>query len=804
MLRRLERIKASGIFENFCWDTTLPDLARINVIFGRNGTGKTSLASALDGLRHAADSEGFKRVSVTLDDISGTRTTGFNMDAVFDRIHVFSDHYVTRNHRFSPAAVEMDAVLTIGERPVDAEKRLEELRQLVTAKCAERDTAAAAEREAKQEVEHAYRQVSQKVVDAASRAGGRWHSKSNFSVGVVKTAFGRSHDAWAELNDGELREKIALLNSDKSEALPQVDFAVTVRSDLHEHLRKSLLATPSTIVLDTLAARPDATSWVDAGRHLHGDADICIFCGSDLTEDRRDLIDQHFSDEVEKLQADLKSISEELDEICRDVDLALAAIPAKGLFFEDLRSQIDPAVDSLRSELLALKEWAATTKSCVGTKAENVLRTVDPTVEPAPIVHGAELLRLRSEHNARVDGHEIVVKNAAEAVERHYLKQAESLVKEKGDLAAKKNAEVETLNIELDGYGAEITALENVEGDPMPSAKVLTEEVARLLGRSELTFDAVDGRYRVSRFGQPASGLSAGERTAITLVHFLESVARFDTANGKPIVVIDDPVSSLDSDIFMGVSTYIWAEAVVKDHIDQLILLTHNFELFRQWDIQIDGLHQVRGKDKSTGLTFRKLYSAQFYEIRSRHVTSGEHTKRQPVLMPWPPSEKSRRKVRSSYHHAFICVADALRNLAEQDSLENRLDAQLLFPNVVRRMLETFLAFKRPEWVGDFNNAMRNSAELLVEAGYRGDANALRLRLTRYAHAHSHAEDPSTDKTVSPDEAATAIGAVFEFMHLLDGPHFVGLCSTVGIEPSELLPPPLPEVQDEPTPSAAN
>ena len=266
------------------------------------------------------------------------------------------------------------------------------------------------------------------------------------------------------------------------------------------------------------------------------------------------------------------------------------------------------------------------------------------------------------------------------------------------------------------------------------------------------------------------------------MIHFLESVARFDASKGKPIVIIDDPVSSLDSDIFMGVSTYLWTEAVAKDHIAQIILLSHDFELYRQWDIQVEALH--RG-----GKKFSDKYPASFYEIRSRHVTTAGKTKRRPVIAKWPPSETARKMIRSTYHHAFMAVAGARLELAHDDSLENRLNAQLLFPNVIRRMLETFLAFKRPEWVGNFNNAMRESAKLLRDTDYQGDADALRLRLTRYAHAHSHSETPATDTIVNPDEIATAITSVFEFMNCLDSAHFKGLCEVVGIDPALLLPP---------------
>ncbi|BBZ80040.1 hypothetical protein MANY_53770 [Mycolicibacterium anyangense] len=788
MLRRLERIKACGIFEDFRWDLALPELARITVIFGRNGTGKTSLAGALDGLRYAADGMGFSRVSLALEDASGTRVTSFSEDPAFDRIHVFSERYVSRSHRFTPAAADMDAVLTVGHRPVDAEQRLEVLRQLVATKTAERDSAAGAELSAKQQVEETYRQVSKNVVDAAGRAGGRWNSKSNFSARVVKTEFAASHCDWRELTEGEMREKVGIINSDRLEALAEPSLPVAVPSDLVERLSPALSATPSTIVLDTLAEHPEATPWVDAGRRLHEEAPDCIFCGSKLTDERKAQIDRHFSDEVEELQRDLQSIARELDEAARGIDRLASAIPSKGLFIEDLRPRFDDAVDDLRVELSALQQWIDVMRDRVKAKADNVISQVDSAVDAPPVVVGSALASLLRQHNIRVESHETFVKQAALDIERHYLKQAEATVRAKEQIAASKNAEVAAFDAEMGECYAEIAALERVEGDPMPSAKVLTEEVARLLGRNELRFEAADGRYKVLRFGQPAIGLSVGERTAITLVHFLESVARFDATNGKPIVVIDDPVSSLDSDIFMGVSTYIWTEMIVKDHIAQLILLTHDFELFRQWDIQIDRLHQRGGRDPATGQKFTELYPAQFYEIRSRHSTFNGHTRRRPTLASWPPSESSRKKIRSSYHHAFICVAQALCNLANDDSLENRLDAQLLFPNVVRRMLETFLAFKRPEWVGDFNSAMRNSTALLDAAGYRGDSNALRLRLTRYANSYSHDEDPSTDKTVNPDEVSTAIRAVFEFMNQLDEGHFRGLCDAVGINPNELLP----------------
>ena len=119
--------------------------------------------------------------------------------------------------------------------------------------------------------------------------------------------------------------------------------------------------------------------------------------------------------------------------------------------------------------------------------------------------------------------------------------------------------------------------------------------------------------------------------------------------------------------------------------------------------------------------------------------------------------------------------------------MDNRLDAQLLFPNVIRRILESFLAFKLPQQVGNLNQSMRVAGDLLRKSNYQGDADALRLRLTRYAHAYSHSESPATDSMINPDEVRSAIAAVFEFINALDPEHLDGLCAVLEVDKKALL-----------------
>ncbi len=777
MLRRIEQIHGHGIWDGYRWETSLPEFERLNLFYGPNGSGKSSLSRALDAARSEPD--GFQTISIAVEDEDRQRrVTNQQDDAVFDRLYVFGDKYVERSHRFHGGAPSLDAVLTLGERAADAEDKISELKRELTEKTREAEEAETAAKKADASATKAYERVSKAVVGDLSRVEA-YRSRGAYNARVVKGRYAGSQSEWTALADAALASKKALVVSDNREVIAEVSLSVKAAHDLRDRAESLLGKTPVTIVLDTLKSNPSASAWVQEGQGLHAHAEDCVFCGQRLPDGRLRDIERHFSDEVADLQQKLEQLHQTLTTLAEEAEAALLTLPDRGLLFEDLRERYDSALVTWQGEIAALKKYMIALVSRVQNKQKNVLASVDSVVDDVPQANGSAVEAVIATHNERVKTHSELVAAAAADIEQHHLRaeveEVDTQIKahtDKTDRAKQARDRIAQIN-------QEIAKLEKVDGDPTPSAAVLTREVARLLGRSELVFQARDGKYVVTRDGEPAVNLSVGERSAIALIHFLEVVACHDASKGFPIVVIDDPVSSLDSNVFMGISTYIWTVAM-KDETAQIVLLTHNFDLFKQWDVQIQSLHKNG--------TMRNLYPARLYELKARHDTAGGRTRRRPVINAWPQTQEVRKKIRSSYHHAFIAVADAKEKLEQNDSLDHRLDAQLLFPNVMRRLLESFLAFKRPDWVGDFTTAMRNAGELLASSGYRGDADALRQQLTRYAHAYSHSESPETDTTINPDEIYSAISSVFVFMNQLDPDHFRGLCAVVGKDASELLP----------------
>ena len=94
MLSRIDEITGCGIFQQYQWDTSLPEFGRINIIYGSNGTGKSSLARALDrSCLQQPDTQANVTVSIKGENNNPLRF-GDSSNKIFDKIYVFSDGYI--------------------------------------------------------------------------------------------------------------------------------------------------------------------------------------------------------------------------------------------------------------------------------------------------------------------------------------------------------------------------------------------------------------------------------------------------------------------------------------------------------------------------------------------------------------------------------------------------------------------------------------------------------------------------------------------------------------------------------------
>jgi wobble nucleotide-excising tRNase len=770
-IKQIKRIGSYRVFQNWSPAGTVPGFQRANVIYGTNGSGKSTLGSLLlDCVEGVAPST----LGLQLEVVENGRTSIITEapDEFWTRVHVFNRDYVNSNLRFDDATgPSSDSLLTLGDINVANEAELAEKQERREKAKEELRDAKDGHRTTQNQVENRLSAVASTIVTELQLSGvQRYRATNVYNKANVRTRLAGDR--------GELADASTDISADiaRANASPMQPVVLGTAPDLSGkdalQSARALLATEVAVkVIEELRGHGDRSAWVQEGISLHVELDHCLFCGEPLTDARRHALTAHFDDALQRMQADIDELVDALEGSARAIQHYASQIPEARDFYSDLVESLNQARDSLRIECETYMSDAQAIVNQLKAKRSNPfqLPDIDPSVKlTAPSI--SELKDVVDAQRTRYDAHNAEVDQAATRVElariTEFSSEYDAMIAE----IASKATVIEGLEGEIDNLDSRITTLKDVTADPVPKAEELTTNVARLLGRSELRFKTVtDGlHYSIERDGLPATHLSEGERTAIALLHFLASVHKDVLSGDEPILIIDDPVSSLDHEILFGASAFLWAGLMRDSHIGQFFLLTHNFELFRQWISQLERAPRAETPDGYT-----------IFELRMRYETvSNASPKRVPRLEAW--NSKLSNQLKSQYHFWFSRVAQTLIDASPDLGLAERMELLALAPNAARRMMEGFLSFRYPEHIGSFHKSMGAVLEKV-------DDEALRNQVERYLHAYSHNEEGDISAMLDPSEATVVFRSLFSLMKAIDSDHVSGMCTALKIDETLLL-----------------
>jgi hypothetical protein len=93
MITKIKKVKNLGIFSNYVWDNDLSDFGRFNVIYGWNGTGKTTLSKLFECIEKG---EHLEYLDLEYEIECGVDS--FKHKEIFDKkVRVFNESYVLNN-----------------------------------------------------------------------------------------------------------------------------------------------------------------------------------------------------------------------------------------------------------------------------------------------------------------------------------------------------------------------------------------------------------------------------------------------------------------------------------------------------------------------------------------------------------------------------------------------------------------------------------------------------------------------------------------------------------------------------------
>jgi wobble nucleotide-excising tRNase len=216
----------------------------------------------------------------------------------------------------------------------------------------------------------------------------------------------------------------------------------------------------------------------------------------------------------------------------------------------------------------------------------------------------------------------------------------------------------------------------------------------------------------------------------------------FDFNHG--IVVLDDPVSSLDSNALFLAFSFIRERTL---GCEQLFLLTHNFEFFRQ---ARNWFSHLRGADKRTG----RMYMLEC--VKTPNGRSSAIIALDSLLATFE----------SEYQYLFSRVY--VESVSSDDT---ELERAYAFPNMARRLLEAFLAFRQPKSSGELGQKLEQLEFDSVK----------KMRILRFVHVQSHGDeisDPGHD-FYAIGECREVLSDLIELMKSEDPRHVEGLIELV-------------------------
>ncbi len=748
-ITRLHKVKDYRIFRDFVWPAKgLPDFARFNVIYGWNGSGKTSLSNVFRMVqRREPLTEGNVEIQVDQTRVSGADFGSASLPAV----RTFNRDAVDRNV-FELPNQQLPPVFFLGEDSVEKQKRIQDLATELAGILDAETRWDRKKADASAALEAFCSEEAKGIKNLLTTAGGgpfNNYNAANFKADAQAVA--NRATLPVPLTEEQRQTYLATKDGKAMEAVtePLLNFpdVINLTSRTQAMLARSVVSA----VLSDLADNPALASWVNTGLSLHQGQRLsttCRFCDQPLPQRRVEQLEAHFSDEFNRFVSDADSLIAEI-QAAREFPLQLQAPPKEALY-ANLRSEYEKALSALTQQTGLVRVAMDVLLRALQSKRDQPFKTFDLTrfitsasddggpaggietffqmvfaglsalsaaMGKAAFDQMGEIIKKHNQHTLAFDAQVTAARNA---LAQHEVLRALTEWQKKSKRVVDARDQAKLAHDSGKNLKTQIAELEVQVRQHRRPAEELNMEVAAYLGRDELRFEVEQNGYRIMRGGHSATHLSDGERTAIAFLYFLKSLKATDFDVESGVVVIDDPVSSLDANSLFCAFGFLKQRTA---NVGQLFVLTHNFTFFRQvrnWYYNLPGQKKPDlGKQP-----------ARFYMLSTEFVT-GTRTAKLEALDPFL------HQYESEYHYLFKRVHEEAHK-----AVVPGLEAYYAMPNIARRLLEAFLAFRIPDHPGELFHKLEC-------VGY--DA-AKKTRILRFLHTYSH-----FDQVAEPDHDPSAL-----------------------------------------------
>lgn len=800
-------IRKFGSFNGLNWKMSLKDAGntvqnfkRLNILYGRNYSGKTTLSRIFRALETGRLPLNYFDSNFTVHgdkgDVTQAGLTGHGYD-----VRVYNRDFVNENLSFlinQTVGGEIKTFAIVGDKNKEVEDEIAAiqsklgsiesktgLRHDLDTKKKESDRTNNNHRNASNALENKLRSHANDKIKQ-----NRTYGPAVYNIDSIKKDIRAvKKEGFTSLTTDEQATKVNLLNQ---EAMPEITDTVSISLEIDsiKTVAKELLSRSikSTQAIQELLNETAIQAWVKQGIPLHKDKrDTCAFCRQGLPHDMWQILDSHFSKESSDLESSidscLTSINDEIQAIPGFLTLAGDKFYAdEKVSFEVNKKSLADLLDVYEQDLKALKTALDSRKISIFQPVDMPVPKYDSTAIQKCVFDINDLI---VKSNGRTSSLEKDQNSAREALR---LTDVASFIlaitydtelnriaglKTDADTANTANTDADTEIVKLE---ADVTRWQGQQKDERKGAERVNSLLNHFFGHDGIKLEAKDNaektavKFEIMRDGKSAYNLSEGECSLIAFCYFIAKLEEPDSKGKKLIIYIDDPISSLDGNhiffMFSLIESLIAKPLKSADgsnfyRYSQLFISTHNLDFLKYLKrLSIPNKKVPAGDGGKT----KNVADNEHFMLERSGVTSNI------MLMP---------SYLKDYITEFNYLFHQIYKCRNQDSAHGEHEPFYGFGNNLRKFLEAFLFFKFP-----YHDDKDDKLERIKK--FFGDEDATSIALVnRLNNEFSHLESiPDRGfKPVEIPEISKVANFVLDKIYDADHDQYNSLLKSIGAPP---------------------
>ena len=711
-VNKINTIKNLAVFKDFKWDDCVKDkdgkiqlFQDINIIYGRNYSGKTTLSRIFRAFETGKISDKYLFPEFQLE-IKGSGIINQTQISNKQDFRVFNTDFIDENLSFlrdsENGKIQPFAIL--GDSNTTLVSEIERIQNELGKNTEEEKTGLYKElNEKKKEYKEAETKFYEKNNSLSNRLTDKARTMKNNNRDFVDATYNITHlKSDIETvsthdiplgSEQEIDELKKLLLEEIKTNIQKASCSLKYGELIAE--TKSLLSSKveSANKIQELVENALLNNWVKEGIDLHRKRNTCAFCGQNLPSDRLEKLQHHFNEEMEVLQNKLKTEIIKIENEKANAKKIVEKISETDLYVK-FQNDARTSLESIKKIVLDYCKELDKLSVQLENKKKDVFHEL-VYAEPNNLTQQIEEAVVK--YNGFVDqalqyGQNLQKEkeNAKKTLRLNIVKQFVDEIKY-SDLCKEINKlknETDQKKTEYDNFRKNIDEKENILAnmksqlnDEEKGANKVNEYLSNFFGHDFLQLvpikeesenvDAKHYRFEIQRNGTKAYNLSEGECRLVAFSYFMAKLNDTETIGKKPLIWIDDPICSLDTNHVFFVYSLISSEIAIKDNFEQLFITTHNLD-FLKYLKRLKSKFVDKDKDRSKG-----------YFIIERN---NDDTKL--MIMP---------KYMKDFVTEFNYLFNSIYKCANSELSEETYPLFYNFSNNARKFLEIYLFYKYPD-----------------------------------------------------------------------------------------------------------